>query len=97
MDEHLNPDPQAVVNAVESVEEHLRDGQLLVLRSTIFPGVTRMVERLVERMGKSIDVAFCPERIAEGRAMEERATLVLKSCWRRQGLGTCWTPRPCQR
>ena len=69
VDEHLNPDPQAVVNAVESVEEHLRDGQLLVLRSTIFPGVTRMVERLVERMGKSIDVAFCPERIAEGRAM----------------------------
>jgi UDP-N-acetyl-D-mannosaminuronic acid dehydrogenase len=75
VDEHLNPDPQAVVNAVESVEEHLRDGQLLVLRSTIFPGVTRMVERLVERMGKSIDVAFCPERIAEGRAMEELHSL----------------------
>jgi UDP-N-acetyl-D-mannosaminuronic acid dehydrogenase len=75
VDEHLNPDPQAVVNAVESVEEHLRDGQLLVLRSTIFPGVTRMVERLIERMGKSIDVAFCPERIAEGRAMEELHSL----------------------
>jgi UDP-N-acetyl-D-mannosaminuronic acid dehydrogenase len=75
VDEHLNPDPQAVVNAVESVQEHLRDGQLLVLRSTIFPGVTRMVERLVERMGKSIDVAFCPERIAEGRAMDELRSL----------------------
>ena len=75
VDEHLNPDPQAVVRAVESVEEHLRDGQLLVLRSTIFPGVTRMVERLIARMGKSIDVAFCPERIAEGRAMDELHSL----------------------
>ena len=75
VDEHLNPDPQAVVNAVESVEQHLHDGQLLVLRSTIFPGVTRMVERLVERLGKSIDVAFCPERIAEGRAMDELHSL----------------------
>ena len=63
------------MNAVESVEQHLHDGQLLVLRSTIFPGVTRMVERLVERLGKSIDVAFCPERIAEGRAMDELHSL----------------------
>ena len=34
-----------------------------------------MVERLLDRLGKSIDVAFCPERIAEGRAMEELLTL----------------------
>lgn len=75
VDEHLNPDPQAVLTAIESVGEHLMDGQLLVLRSTIFPGVTRMVERLVDRMGKAIDVAFCPERIAEGRAMDELHSL----------------------
>ncbi|HEX3980520.1 MAG TPA: nucleotide sugar dehydrogenase [Acidimicrobiales bacterium] len=75
VDEHLNPDPQAVVSAIESVAEHLVDGQILILRSTVFPGVTRMVERLIERLGKSIDVAFCPERIAEGRAMEELHSL----------------------
>ncbi len=75
VDKHLNPDPQAVVAAVEAVSEHLVDGQLLVLRSTVFPGVTRLVERLVERLGKDIDVAFCPERIAEGKAMEELYSL----------------------
>jgi UDP-N-acetyl-D-mannosaminuronic acid dehydrogenase len=75
VDEHLNPDPEVVVTAIRSVEEHLRDGQLLILRSTVFPGVTRMVEGLVQRMGKSIDVAFCPERIAEGNAMEELHSL----------------------
>jgi UDP-N-acetyl-D-mannosaminuronic acid dehydrogenase len=75
VDEHLNPDPQSVVTALEGVAEHLVDGQVLILRSTVFPGVTRMVERLIERLGKSIDVAFCPERIAEGKAMEELRSL----------------------
>ncbi len=75
VDEHLNPDPQAVVTALEAVGDQLVDGQVLVLRSTVFPGVTRMVERLVDRLGKSIDVAFCPERIAEGKAMEELRSL----------------------
>ena len=58
-----------------AVADHLSDGQLLVLRSTVFPGVTRMVERLIARLGTAIDVAFCPERIAEGRAMEELNSL----------------------
>ncbi len=75
VDEHLNPDPQAVVTALEEIAGHLVDGQVLVLRSTVFPGVTRMVERLVERLGRSIDVVFCPERIAEGRAMDELHSL----------------------
>jgi len=75
IDEHLNPDPQAVVTAIEAVSAQLADGQMLILRSTVFPGVTRMVERLIDRLGKSIDVAFCPERIAEGKAMEELHTL----------------------
>jgi UDP-N-acetyl-D-mannosaminuronic acid dehydrogenase len=71
IDEYFNPDPQALIRALESVAGQLNDGQLLVLRSTVFPGVTRMVERLMQRLGKAVDVAFCPERIAEGRAMEE--------------------------
>jgi len=75
VDEHLNPDPQAVVEAIEAIADHLVEGQIIVLRSTVFPGVTRMVERLIERTGKSIDVAFCPERIAEGKAMEELHSL----------------------
>jgi UDP-N-acetyl-D-mannosaminuronic acid dehydrogenase len=75
IDEYFNPDPQAVIRALERVADHLNDGQLLILRSTVFPGVTKMVERLMERLEKDVDVAFCPERIAEGRAMEELGTL----------------------
>jgi UDP-N-acetyl-D-mannosaminuronic acid dehydrogenase len=75
VDEHLNPDPGAVVRAIEGMLDHLHDGQLLVLRSTVYPGVTALVERLLASHGRRIDVAFCPERIAEGQAMTELHTL----------------------
>src|SRR4029078_7474911 len=71
VDEHLNPDPQAVPTAVEGFAAQLVDGQALVLRSTLYPGVTALVERLIAELGLDIDVAFCPERIAEGKAMVE--------------------------
>ena len=71
VDDHLNPDPEAVPAAVEGVRAHLRDGQLLVLRSTVYPGVTATVERLIGSSGLDIDVSFCPERIAEGKALVE--------------------------
>ena len=71
VDEHLNPDPNAVSQAVARMSDHLRDGQLLVLRSTVYPGTTALVESSIADLGKSIDVAFCPERIAEGKAMTE--------------------------
>jgi UDP-N-acetyl-D-mannosaminuronic acid dehydrogenase len=75
VDEHLNPDPEGVPRAIGELQHRLVDGQLIVLRSTIYPGVTAMVERLVRRLGLDVDVAFCPERIAEGRAMTELGSL----------------------
>ena len=71
VDAHLNPDIQAVTSAMEDLAQHFTEGQLLVLRSTVYPGVTRRVEELMSRRGLDIDVAFCPERIAEGKAMAE--------------------------
>ncbi len=71
IDEHLNPDPHAVADVIDDLLPYLVDGQLLVLRSTLYPGVTALVERLIQRNGKQVDVTFCPERIAEGKAMTE--------------------------
>jgi UDP-N-acetyl-D-mannosaminuronic acid dehydrogenase len=75
VDDHLNPDLLAVSDAVRQLEPRLVDGQLLVLRSTVYPGVTAMVNDLLRAAGRQIDVSFCPERIAEGRAMAELRTL----------------------
>ncbi|ACU74441.1 nucleotide sugar dehydrogenase [Catenulispora acidiphila DSM 44928] len=71
VDEHLNPDQTAIPRALQTCAPYLRDGQLMVLRSTVYPGVTELVERMIARLGVDVDVAFCPERIAEGKAMTE--------------------------
>ena len=75
VDEHLNPDPHAVPKALMAGTAHLSSGQLVVLRSTVYPGVTRRVEKMLRDEGVEVDVAFCPERIAEGKAMEELFSL----------------------
>jgi UDP-N-acetyl-D-mannosaminuronic acid dehydrogenase len=75
VDEHLNPDPQAITLALEKCRPYLKNGQLLVLRSTIYPGVTSQVESELQAWGLEIDVAFAPERIAEHNAVEELVSL----------------------
>ncbi len=75
VDRHLSPDIGAVMRALEPNINHFVDGQLLVLRSTVYPGVTRMVAKRLRDLGKILHVAFCPERIAEGQALEEFSSL----------------------
>jgi UDP-N-acetyl-D-mannosaminuronic acid dehydrogenase len=75
VDDHLNPDPYAVPTALRAGHRHLRPGQLVILRSTVYPGVTKRVEKMLADEGVRVDVAFCPERIAEGKAMEELFSL----------------------
>ncbi len=75
VDEHLNPDPNAIPEALFASSDYFRSGQLLILRSTVYPGVTALVERTIADLGLDIEVAFCPERIAEHKAMEELFSL----------------------
>jgi UDP-N-acetyl-D-mannosaminuronic acid dehydrogenase len=75
VDEFLGPSMTVFEHAVVEIAPHLRDGALVILRSTVYPGTTEYVtQRLAER-GLSVDVAFCPERIAEGYALQELGTL----------------------
>src|SRR5215475_11703144 len=71
VDEHLNPKQIAITKALGGCSEFLRDGQMLVLRSTVFPGVTALVEKMLSKLGRQTQVAFCPEPTAEGKAMTE--------------------------
>lgn len=45
VDEHLNPDQAAILSSLSGCADHLRDGQILILRSTVYPGVTALAER----------------------------------------------------
>jgi UDP-N-acetyl-D-mannosaminuronic acid dehydrogenase len=71
VDEHLNPKVSEIIRAVKEIQIFLKDNQLLVLRSTLFPGVTDKVKSHLAKQGKKTQVAFCPERIVEGKALTE--------------------------
>lgn len=75
VDEHLDPDPQAILSVLDSYKRFFRPNQLLILRSTVYPGVTRSIEEWNLRNSLNLKVAFCPERIAEGFAMTELYSL----------------------
>jgi UDP-N-acetyl-D-mannosaminuronic acid dehydrogenase len=75
VDEHLNPTVTDLYHSIDEVLTSMPDHALLVLRSTVYPGVTKLVHERLEASGRKIHLAFCPERIAEGKAMEEIRTL----------------------
>ncbi len=75
VDEFLGPSMTIFERAVDQIAPYLRAGALVVLRSTVYPGTTAYVAQHLAERGCSVDVAFCPERIAEGHALEELHTL----------------------
>ncbi len=75
IDEFMNPSVRIFDRVVDDLIPHLRDGSLVVLRSTVYPSTTESVERRLRAAGIEAEVVFCPERIAEGHALEEILSL----------------------
>lgn len=71
VDELYNPDLGPVKNAVETVSRNLKKGALVVLESTVNPGVSEEIiapifEKHKQKVGKDVFIAHCPERINPG-------------------------------
>ncbi len=75
IDEFLNPSMTVFQKTVDQIAPHLQPGTLLVLRSTVYPGTTEYIAKALADQACEVDVAFCPERIAEGHALEELSGL----------------------
>ena len=75
VDRHLNPNVNEIYSSLDEVVGLMRDDSLLVLRSTVYPGVTQLVYDRIRTKGRRVHLAFCPERIAEGRALAELESL----------------------
>ena len=61
-----------IERASTQVASHMGDGALVVLRSTVKIGTcTSIVRPILAASGKRFDLAMCPERTLEGRALEE--------------------------
>ena len=75
IDEFHNPVVRVITDCLDTLLPHLSDSQTLILRSTVFPGVTDFIHRYVHSHGKRVKVAFCPERVVQGHAIKEIQTL----------------------
>ncbi|WP_022720784.1 nucleotide sugar dehydrogenase [Rhodopseudomonas sp. B29] len=75
VDEFLNPERHVVEKCIDQLLPHLNDDQLLVLRSTLYPGTTDWIHEHLSRKNRSLPVAFCPERIVQGYGVEELAQM----------------------
>jgi len=75
VDEHLNPVYSAMIELLEELVPGLVDDQCIVLRSTVYPGTAQRMNDFFKEKGARVHVAFCPERIAEGKALSELESL----------------------
>jgi UDP-N-acetyl-D-mannosaminuronic acid dehydrogenase len=71
IDEFLNPVRKVVQDCIDALLPHLADGQLMVLRSTVFPGTTDWLDGHLKRHKRDLKVAFCPERMVQGHGIKE--------------------------
>jgi UDP-N-acetyl-D-mannosaminuronic acid dehydrogenase len=72
VDEYLDPSVGEFDRSMNRLLQQVRPGQLLILRSTVFPGMTDRLARQLEQSGRSdVDLAYCPERIVQGKSLHE--------------------------
>jgi UDP-N-acetyl-D-mannosaminuronic acid dehydrogenase len=76
LNENFMPNMSSIEDVIKSICRTARNDSIVILRSTLVPGTTeKIIQPLIGRVGKSLHVAVCPERIVEGNAMKEIATL----------------------
>ena len=79
--EDFSPLMDDIKSASLSIGEHLQKGQIVILKSTVPPFTTEnIVKPILEKKsglvaGKDFGLAFSPERLAEGRAIKELASI----------------------
>ena len=76
VDDNLNPRISSLTQIIEGNNYFFTKNQLIILRSTVFPGTTEIIRRLLEKstgfvVGQDIFLVYAPERVAQGKAIEE--------------------------
>ena len=72
VDEYLNPNVRQFLELFVALKKYLNKKQTVIIRSTIYPRTCQQVTKI---LGKNINLAYCPERIAQGHAIEELSKL----------------------
>jgi len=77
---HIEIDITQIRSAIDALLPLLREGQTIILRSTVAPGTTEWVAGYIEQrrgftVGEDVFVAHVPERIAVNHFLDEISTL----------------------
>jgi UDP-N-acetyl-D-mannosaminuronic acid dehydrogenase len=75
VDEFLNPSTKLIQECIDSLFPILSEDQTLVLRSTVCPGTTEWLDQYLRARGKRLKIAFCPERVVQGNAIDQIRSL----------------------
>ena len=80
VDENMNPRISALIQMVNDNSHFFKKGHLIILRSTVFPGATKLIKQLIEKntgylVGQDIFLVYAPERVLQGKAIKELQTL----------------------
>lgn len=79
LDSNLTPNLGPIRQVVDGLAKEVAKGKLLIFRSTLGMGVTQAILKYLEHasgdLNGQLNVAYCPERLAEGKAYEELRTL----------------------
>ncbi len=71
IDEFHNPEVSNLTRCFDELMPYLRDDHTIILRSTVAPGTTTYVDNYLRRHGKKTRLAFCPERVVQGKGVQE--------------------------
>jgi len=76
IDDTYSPNFTEIEKLIRRISPLIKSGHTIILRSTVSPGATEQLARQLEEqtkltLGKDIFLAYCPERIAEGKSVEE--------------------------
>jgi UDP-N-acetyl-D-mannosaminuronic acid dehydrogenase len=71
VDEYLTPQLFVMTQLAKDLAPHLRSGQHIILRSTIYPGTSERLKEIFESLKLNLHLSFCPERIVQGHAIKE--------------------------
>ncbi len=76
IDDTYSPNFSDIETLIRRIAPVIKSGHTIILRSTVSPGATAQLARQLEEqtkliLGKTLFLAYCPERIAEGKSVEE--------------------------
>ncbi len=71
VDEFTNPEFDMIQDVFITLLPFIKKDQLVILRSTVYPGTTMWLANFLKSKGLMPLISFCPERVVQGQAIAE--------------------------